>query len=532
MNGCETNTNTNINNCGSCGTICNVANANEACSAGSCTISSCISPYLNCDGSYANGCEVNKNTDVNNCGVCGTVCNVANANEACSAGSCTISSCISPYLNCDGSYANGCEINKNTNLNNCGTCGTNCVDADSCNVDSCNAGSCSNIPFGCSMTSDLCCNSGCNMGNDADCTICTTNAQCADPNACTTDTCNIALGVCNHAAITCNDGNTCTIDSCNVATGCVYTGSVLNSCTDGNACTTDSCAANGTCMHGAVVCNDGNTCTGDSCSPLSGCITTPLTGTGCVFDANPCTNDLCQGGTCSGIAISGCCTSAAQCNDGKACTQDLCNANVCSNPNIMTCTNSDSCCNASNGCNSINDNDCSATCGNSIKEGSEGCDDGNTNNNDGCSGSCIVEAGYTCNSAIPNVCTTVCGDTLIKGSEVCDSSNLNGKSCATQMGAGYTGTLSCAGNCLSFVTGACVPPVTCGNGVIDSGEQCDGANLNGGTCASVMGFGYTGTLSCSGCAVCNRTMRSSLYYNRCALEYINCNCWMFPGLLV
>ncbi len=39
------------------------------------------------------------------------------------------------------------------------------------------------------------------------------------------------------------------------------------------------------------------------------------------------------------------------------------------------------------------------------------------------------------------------------------------------------------------------PPATCGNGVIDPGESCDGANLGGATCQSL---GFTGgTLACS-----------------------------------
>jgi hypothetical protein len=34
----------------------------------------CISPYKNCDGISSNGCETNTNTDNNNCGSCGNVC--------------------------------------------------------------------------------------------------------------------------------------------------------------------------------------------------------------------------------------------------------------------------------------------------------------------------------------------------------------------------------------------------------------------------------------------------------------------------
>ena len=35
-------------------------------------------------------------------------------------------------------------------------------------------------------------------------------------------------------------------------------------------------------------------------------------------------------------------------------------------------------------------------CGDGIKEGKESCDDGNTNNNDGCSKDCEIEYSYSC----------------------------------------------------------------------------------------------------------------------------------------
>ena len=44
------------------------------------------------------------------------------------------------------------------------------------------------------------------------------------------------------------------------------------------------------------------------------------------------------------------------------------------------------------------------------------------------------------------------------------------------------------------------PSAFCGNNFIDSGEQCDGVNLNMQSCASLLGANYTGTLSCKvGC---------------------------------
>lgn len=46
-------------------------------------------------------------------------------------------------------------------------------------------------------------------------------------------------------------------------------------------------------------------------------------------------------------------------------------------------------------------------CGDGLIRGSETCDDGNTDNGDGCSSICTVQPGYTCNTASPNVCALV-----------------------------------------------------------------------------------------------------------------------------
>ncbi len=53
----------------------------------------------------------------------------------------------------------------------------------------------------------------------------------------------------------------------------------------------------------------------------------------------------------------------------------------------------------------------------------------------------------------------VCGNNLKEAGEVCDGSDLNAKTCATQFGAGHTGTLSCKTNCSDFVSSACVAPI-------------------------------------------------------------------------
>ncbi len=126
-----------MSNCGSCGNVCNLANSNEVCTSGNCYISSCLGNYLNCDSNHANGCEKNGGTDESNCGSCGNVCNLANATEICLSGSCNVSSCSSGYGNCDGNHANGCETNTNTSEDHCGSCGNDCSVGQNCVSGSC-----------------------------------------------------------------------------------------------------------------------------------------------------------------------------------------------------------------------------------------------------------------------------------------------------------------------------------------------------------------------------------------------------------
>jgi hypothetical protein len=62
-------------NCGACGTTCTAAYAGGEgfCAAGACG-TRCAAFRGNCDNDIANGCESNFNSDRNNCGGCGIVC--------------------------------------------------------------------------------------------------------------------------------------------------------------------------------------------------------------------------------------------------------------------------------------------------------------------------------------------------------------------------------------------------------------------------------------------------------------------------
>jgi len=90
----------------------------------------------------------------------------------------------------------------------------------------------------------------------------------------------------------------------------------------------------------------------------------------------------------------------------------------------------------------------------------------------------------------------VCGNGVIEAEEQCDGANLNEQTCVTKGFDG--GTLTCTADCKFDTSGCTDAPADCGNGVVDVGEQCDGANLNEQTCET-QGFDG-GTLSCT--AIC------------------------------
>lgn len=73
------------NHCGSCDP-CQITDAGVAvsdCRAGACVAAICSTGKADCNGTYADGCEIDTQTDTQNCGFCGNVCD-----HACVAGNC------------------------------------------------------------------------------------------------------------------------------------------------------------------------------------------------------------------------------------------------------------------------------------------------------------------------------------------------------------------------------------------------------------------------------------------------------------
>src|SRR5439155_742037 len=128
LNGCETHVAVDALNCGACGVVCNLNNANAASCNGTCSYT-CKAGFSDCvkNGADTDGCETATTTTAN-CGGCGVACGIANANSAlCNGTSCSFM-CKNGFADCmkNGANTDGCET-PTTTTSNCGGCGVMCM---------------------------------------------------------------------------------------------------------------------------------------------------------------------------------------------------------------------------------------------------------------------------------------------------------------------------------------------------------------------------------------------------------------------
>lgn len=87
----------------------------------------CPLGQADCNGLVADGCEVTTDNDRMNCGACGSICALNNAQSVCSQSKCLIAKCDSGFADCNKKPADGCEVNLDFDVNNCGHCGSSCA---------------------------------------------------------------------------------------------------------------------------------------------------------------------------------------------------------------------------------------------------------------------------------------------------------------------------------------------------------------------------------------------------------------------
>ncbi|MBX7190794.1 MAG: choice-of-anchor D domain-containing protein [Sandaracinaceae bacterium] len=140
---CETDLDTTVASCGSCGAPCTGHSANWSCVGGSCRVASCVGTTDDCDGLDATGCEVDTSNDVDHCGRCATACAGHQALWACASSACQVVGCLAGSDDCDGAAGNGCEIDIDGDPSNCGVCGRVCTREPGTVAPSCSLGVCS-----------------------------------------------------------------------------------------------------------------------------------------------------------------------------------------------------------------------------------------------------------------------------------------------------------------------------------------------------------------------------------------------------
>ena len=191
-------------------------------------------------------------------------------------------------------------------------------------------------------------------------------------------------------------------------------------------------------------------------------------------------------GTCGNGVL----TSNKACDDGNTKGGDGCSADCLSIESGWECR--------------VPGKPCTPICGDGAVELGKKCDDGNTKSGDGCSSTCEVEPGWSCTGS-PSVCKkAMCGNGILETGEACDCgtdptklptgcTGPNGLFNGDGTGCSKTCTVEpiCRGTNGTGITHACA--VTCGNGNVEPGEECDDGNLVDGdgcssTCKIEQGF--------------------------------------------
>jgi cysteine-rich repeat protein len=414
----------------------------------------------------------------------------------------------------NGSHGSGTSnaSNGSSSSNGAMPCTSNnqCPVGQQCLNNSCTAGCTSNTQC---PSGDQCANTTCTPA-------CSTTAQCPSGQQCVSGSCTPSCSANNQCPSGgCVDG-VCT-QSCNSNTQCpsgdrCIDGSCTSTCTNSNQCPNNEQCISGSCSPTCTntsQCPTGDQCVSGSCSPIGFCCLGNICGTapGCTnLNCNSCgTTSTSSHSSTSSARPSNCPVDA--CNpDGQAFCSNLPLTPVCNNISdlpCIVCTPPTASRSTSSSSSSTSSQIPPHICGNNIREYNEECDDGNLNNDDGCSSTCLLEGGTcgdniiesrlgeTCEPSLTDPSTNcdqnchllssassnvpqICGDNRREGTEECDDGNRNG-----------TDTSPCNTSCqLTFAT--------CGDGIVETRlhEECEPSLMNPNSlvqCSSSCRYIYT-----------------------------------------
>jgi cysteine-rich repeat protein len=280
--------------------------------------------------------------------------------------------------------------------------------------------------------------------------------QCDDGNQSNDDSC------LNNCHLACGDGVKNASEQCDTGIAAGMPGACPSSCDDGNACTSDTLSGSdcqAQCIHGAIT----MAINGDGCCPPGATSATDSDCTASCGNGVVDSGETCDTAIAAGMA--GACPTESSCNDNQPCTHDsLANAGTCTaacqNTPITQAINGDGCCPP--GATHATDSDCPASCGNGV-----------------------VDSGETCDTAIaagsPGACPTVasCNDNMACTRDTLLSGGTCNAACShTAITQPMNGDGCCPPGANANNDNDCQP--RCGNGVVESGEQCDDGNTTSG----------------------------------------------------
>lgn len=189
--GCETNTASDFNNCGTCRNACSTNHIGAlSCTAGTCS-GVCSPGYEDCNNDKrTDGCETSTN-DIKSCGGCAKECSPNHiVTVTCAAGVCN-GACAAGFSDCnDDKQSDGCESNLSNDVNHCGTCATRCAAGFTCESGKCHAkigtacitrADCIEGPVVCGMTGTCCYRTGIPIRPGEFCGPSIANGGCGDP---------------------------------------------------------------------------------------------------------------------------------------------------------------------------------------------------------------------------------------------------------------------------------------------------------------------------------------------------------------
>ncbi len=398
------------------------------------------------------GC-VDTRTDNENCGICGTQCP---SHLSCSFGEClSTETCTHGTKKCNYA-ATGFDVCQNGSW----TSSTEkCLDNQKCSHNECIFDSCNEGDMRCRDGNVEFCSEG-TYQIYSECTLpkrcddetlkCKLPAECEDNAVGCTDDGNIK---------TCIDGNWVQTQKCPIGKTC---SAATGECLEAATCTNGDKKCNGTDMKSCagghwsdVKCPTGTTCYNGSCVKR-----TCEEGETVCYEFHEGAATIIQVQRCENNAL----VMSEQCMSGQICVVD---ANGKAKCETDTCAQRYRCEN-----NSL------------IK-----CEFGKDTIEKNCTST------ETCN-ANTAACEKKCGNGILDEGEQCDSNTLidSQYTCQNQLDPSFSGTITCTSEC-KISTTKCIQ--TCGNGTLDTGEECDGSTFapKYKTCTEILGD-YTGTVSC------------------------------------